>query len=172
MTIFKTILWTTLFWLLVFFWLWVSSLFFPNEATIIIPQKVKNVIIEWAEIQNCAQEPQEQVKIEEPTTEEIEANTPTVEEEVTPVEEPEVAPVEEPVVEEPAIEQTTNSILPQPSNTTSTNDEIIALQNRVAEVEAKYDGLVNELQTIFATPVFAQLLSQAFAENQVTAEAN
>ena len=135
MTIFKTILWTTLFWLLVFFWLWVSSLFFPNEATIIIPQKVKNVIIEWAEVQNCAQEPQEQVKIEEPTTEEIE-------------------------------------ILPQPSNTTSTNDEIIALQNRVAEVEAKYDGLVNELQTIFATPVFAQLLSQAFAENQVTAEAN
>ena len=114
----------------------------------------------------------EQVKIEEPTTEEIEANTPTVEEEVTPVEEPEVEAVEEPVVEEPAIEQTTNSILPQPSNTTSTNDEIIALQNRVAEVEAKYDGLVNELQTIFATPVFAQLLSQAFAENQVTAEAN
>lgn len=164
MTIFKTILWTTLFWLLVFFWLWVSSLFFPNEATIIIPQKVKNVIIEWAEVQNCAQEPQEQVKIEEPTTEEIEANTPTVEEEVT--------PVEEPVVEEPAIEQTTNSILPQPSNTTSTNDEIIALQNRVTDVEAKYDALVNELQTIFATPVFAQLLSQAFAENQVTAEAN
>lgn len=168
MTIFKTILWTTLFWLLVFFWLWVSSLFFPNEATIIIPQKVKNVIIEWAEVQNCAQEPQEpqeQVEIEEPTTEETEANTPTVEEEVT--EEPEVEAVEEPVVE-----QTTNSILPQPSNTTSTNDEIIALQNRVTEVEAKYDALVNELQTIFATPVFAQLLSQAFAENQVTAEAN
>ena len=141
MTIFKTILWTTLFWLLVFFWLWVSSLFFPNEATIIIPQKVKNVIIEWAEVQNCA-------------------------------EEPEVEAVEEPVVEEPAIEQTTNSILPQPSNTTSTNDEIIALQNRVTDVEAKYDALVNELQTIFATPVFAQLLSQAFAENQVTAEAN
>ena len=67
---------------------------------------------------------------------------------------------------------TTNSILPQASNTSSSNDEITALKNRVTEVEAKYEALVNELQTIFATPVFAQLLSQAFAENQINAEAN
>ena len=170
MTIFKTILWTTLFWLLVFFWLWVSSLFFPNEATIIIPQKVKNVIIEWAELQNCEKEAQ--VKIEEATTEEINTNTPTVEEVVATVEGQENEAIEEPAIEEVVAEQTTNSILPQASNTSSSNDEITALKNRVTEVEAKYEALVNELQTIFATPVFAQLLSQAFAENQINAEAN
>jgi len=179
MTIFKTILWTSLFWIIVIVGLWVSSLFFPYEATIVIPAKVKSVIIADAKIE--AIDNHEVVKVEEEiipvetvqetgTTEEIIEEESTVEEVVSPVE-------EQPVAEEIIAEPTKNSIFPQPtqaiSTTESTTDDRIAeLENRLNEVEWKYEWLIEELRTIFWTPLFTQLLSQAFAENPTVETTN
>ena len=64
--IFKTVLWTSLFWILVIVGLWVASLFFPQEATIIIPEKVKSVIIQNSGIEIAVTNwEEEHVKIEE-----------------------------------------------------------------------------------------------------------
>lgn len=175
MTIFKTILWTSLFWIIVIVGLWVSSLFFPYEATIVIPAKVKSVIIADAKIE--AIDNHEVVKVEEEiipvetvqeteTTEEIIEEESTVEEVVSPVE-------EQPVAEEIVAEPVKNSILPQPTQSaTTTDDEIAELEYRLNEVEAKYEALTEELRTIFWTPLFTQLLSQAFAENPTVETTN
>ncbi len=174
MKVFKTILWTSLFWILVIAGLWVASLFFPYEATIIIPAKVKSVIIEDAKIEAIDNHevvkveekniPEETVQGIESTEEEIIEEKPTVEEIITPIEE---ETIQEEVVTEPA----KNSIIPQPTQaTTTSNTEIEELQNRVDELEWKYDALVEELQTIFNTPLFSQLLSEAF--KQTTEEIN
>ena len=168
MKIFKTILWTSLFWLLVIAGLWIASLFFPYEATIVIPAKVKSVIIADAKIE--AIDNHEVVKVEEEiipvetvqeteTTEEIIEEESTVEEVVSPVE-------EQPVAEEVIAEPIKNSIFPQTTQSeTTTDDKIAKLENRLNEVEDKYEALTEELRTIFWTPLFTQLLSQAFAEN-------
>ena len=169
MKVFKTILWTSLFWILVIAGLWVASIFYPQEAKTVIHQNVKNAIIENANIEcaiaNWEQEP---VKIEE------EANI----EEITPVEEEKIeitneeANIEE--MEEPEeitpTQTTKSSILPKQKETTETSNDVKELQNRVDELEWKYDALVEELQTIFNTPLFSQLLSEAF--KQTTEEIN
>ena len=174
MKIFKTILWTSLFWIIVIAGLWVASLFFPHEASIIIPWKVKTVIIEAAGIE--ALDNHEVVKVAETVlpeeeTQEIETTKEEIIEEDSTVDEI-VAPVEEETVQEEIVaEPVKNSIIPQPAQApAATNEEIETLQNRVAVLEAQYDWLVEELRTIFSTPVFTQLLWQAFAENQVTEE--
>ena len=187
MKISKTILWTSLFWIFVICGLWIASLFFPQEATIVIPQKVKSVIIEEADIklhlENWDSEP---VKMIEPTTEETLVNDEittgnTMEEEIAPEneatqEEQNEETIEEAVIEEVVAEPVSNSIIPGPTTANTpaptSNEEIIALQNRVTEIEGKYNALVEELRTIFATPVFAQLLNQAFAEVQNTETVN
>ena len=172
MTIFKTILWTSLFWIIVIVGLWVSSLFFPYEATIIIPAKVKSVIIEDAKIEAIDDHevvkveekviPDESIKEAEITEEEIIAEESPVEKVISPVEE---ETVQEEIVAEPA----KKSLIPQPTQEPAVaNAEIEDLQNRVTELESEYAALVEELRTIFGTPVFTQLLWQAFAENQVT----
>ena len=178
MKIFKTILWTSLFWIIVIAGLWVASLFFPHEASIIIPWKVKTVIIEAAGIE--ALDNHEVVKVDETALTEEEVVAPeveTTEEEIieeNPTVDEVVAPVEEEIVQEEVIaEPAKNSIIPQPTQTQApaeTNEEIEALKNRIAVLEAQYEGLVEELRTIFSTPVFTQLLEQAFANNQVTEE--
>ena len=168
MKIFKTILWTSLFWILVIVGLWVASLFFPQEATIIIPEKVKSVIIENANIEcaiaNWEQEP---VKIEEEAP--IEEITPVEEEKIEITnEEANIEEMEEP--EEPEeitpTQTTKSSILPKQKETTETSNDVKELQNRVDELEWKYDALVEELQTIFNTPLFSQLLSEAFKQTE------
>ena len=172
MKIFKTILWTSLFWLLVIAGLWIASLFFPQEASIVIPAKVKNVIIENVGHEFCIND-WEEINIDETniTDEEIAPEEEIIAEDST-VEEI-VAPAEESVVEEVIAEPVKNSILPQPTQaTTATDDEIAELESRLNEVEAKYDALVEELRTIFATPLFTQLLSQAFAENPTVETTN
>ena len=82
MKVFKTILWTSLFWILVIAGLWVASIFYPQEAKTVIHQNVKNAIIENANIEcaiaNWEQEP---VKIEEEVAP-VEEITPVEEEEI------------------------------------------------------------------------------------------
>ena len=158
MKIFKTILWTSFFWILVIAWLWVASLFFPNEASTVIPNKVKSIIIEKAAIQlgtdNCIQEPtigmEEAIVPEEKETQEI-----IVE--------------EEPTFEE--IDAGNNTAL----SLQNINQEadIQALQDRVSALEEQYASLVSELQWIFSTPALAQLLMQPEVNeinNEVIAE--
>lgn len=161
MKIFKTILWTSLFWILVIVGLWVASIFFPQEASTIIHPNVKHVIIELSSIDQAIENwEQEPVKIQEeiiPTEEEIIVNEePEIEEENTPEE------IDEEVINE---KTTSSSIFPQTTQTSQT-DEIAQLQNRVSELEMEYQTLVEELQTIFSTPVFTQLLTQAFSQTQ------
>ena len=122
----------------------------------------------------------------EPTTDETLINDGittgnTMEEEIAPEneatqEEQNEETIEEAVIEEVVAEPVSNSIIPEPTRANApaptSNEEIIALQNRVTEIEGKYNALVEELRTIFATPVFAQLLNQAFAEVQNTETVN
>lgn len=172
MKVFKTILWTSLFWILVIAGLWVASIFYPQEAKTVIHQNVKNAIIENANIEcaiaNWEQEP---VKIEEVAP--VEEITPVEEEEIEITnEEADIEEMEEP--EEPEeitpTQTTKSSILPKQKETTETSNDVKELQNRVDELEWKYDALVEELQTIFNTPLFSQLLSEAF--KQTTEEIN
>ena len=169
MKVFKTILWTSLFWILVIAGLWVASIFYPQEAKTVIHQNVKNAIIENANtecaIANWEQEP---VKIEEEAP--IEEITPVEEEKIEITnEEANIEEMEEP--EEITPTQTTkSSILPKQKETTESSNDVKELQNRVDELEWKYDALVEELQTIFNTPLFSQLLSEAF--KQTTEEIN
>ena len=133
MTIFKTILWTSLFWIIVIVGLWVSSLFFPYEATIVIPAKVKNVIIADAKIE--AIDNHEVVKVEETIVpEEKEAQEIIVE--------------EEPTYEEINAEDNTSFSLLNTNQQEVTNNEVDvqALQDRVAALEDQYVTLVSELQ--------------------------
>ena len=166
MKVFKTILWTSLFWILVIAGLWVASIFYPQEAKTVIHQNVKNAIIENANIEcaiaNWEQEP---VKIEEEVTP-IEEITPVEEEEIEITnEEAEIEDMDEP--EEITPTQTTkSSILPKQKETTESSNDVKELQNRVDELEWKYDALVEELQTIFNTPLFSQLLSEAFKQTE------
>ena len=166
MKIFKTILWTSLFWLLVIAGLWIASLFFPQEASIVIPAKVKNVIIENISHEFCINDWEETIDVEETNVseEEIAPEEEIITEDST-VEEI-VAPEEEAVAEEVIAEPIKNSIFPQTTQSeTTTDDEIAKLESRLNEVEDKYEALTEELRTIFWTPLFTQLLSQAFAEN-------
>ena len=161
MKIFKTILWTSFFWILVIIWLWVASLFFPNEASTVIPNKVKSIIIENAAIQlnadNCIQEPsmdvEESIIPEETNAEEI-----LVE--------------EEPTYEEINTEDNASFSLLNTNQQEVTNNEVDvqALQDRVAALENQYVTLVSELQWIFSTPAIAQLLMQPETSNEVIAE--
>ena len=163
MKIFKTILWTTLFWLLVIAGLYWASFFFPQEASIVIPTNVKRIIIENASIEQAIENWEEEpVKIEEEIT-------PTEEEiiEVTNEEEMEDVDDSEEIIPTQAAK---SSILPKQKEIEESSDEIEELQNRVYELEAKYDSLVEELQTIFATPLFSQLLREAFNQTEETAE--
>jgi len=166
MKVFKTILWTSLFWILVIAGLWVASIFYPQEAKTVIHQNVKNAIIENANIEcaiaNWEQEP---VKIEEEVAP-VEEVTPV--EEITPVEEEIIEVTEEEtktpdeMIEETVSEKTTkNSILPQAKQT---NEDYTELEKRITELETQYNALVKELQDIFSTPLFSQLLSQAYSQ--------
>jgi len=133
MKIFKTILWTSLFWIIVIVGLWVSSLFFPYEATIVIPAKVKSVIIADAKIE--AIDNHEVVKVEETIVpEEKEAQEIIVE--------------EEPTYEEINAEDNTSFSLLNTNQQEVTNNEVDvqALQDRVAALEDQYVTLVSELQ--------------------------
>ena len=133
MTIFKTILWTSLFWIIVIVGLWVSSLFFPYEATIVIPAKVKSVIIADAKIE--AIDNHEVVKVEETIVpEEKEAQEIIVE--------------EEPTYEEINTEDNSSFSLLNTNQQEVTNNEvdIQALQDRVSALEEQYVSLVSELQ--------------------------
>lgn len=170
MKVFKTILWTSLFWILVIAGLWVASIFYPQEAKTVIHQNVKNAIIENANIEcaiaNWEQEP---VKIEEEVAP-VEEITPVEEEEIEITnEEADIEEMEEPEEITP-IQTTKSSILPKQKETTEASNDVKELQNRVDELEWKYDALVEELQTIFNTPLFSQLLSEAF--KQTTEEIN
>ena len=170
MKVFKTILWTSLFWILVIAGLWVASIFYPQEAKTVIHQNVKNAIIENANIEcaiaNWEEEPVKIVEEENP----VEEITPVEEEEIEITnEEAEIEDMDKP--EEITPTQTTkSSIFPKQKETTEASDDIKELQNRVDELEWKYDALVEELQTIFATPLFSQLLSEAFNQTEETAE--
>jgi hypothetical protein len=53
MKIFKTILWTSLFWILVIAGLWIASIFYPQEASTVIHKNVKKVIIETSTIEQA-----------------------------------------------------------------------------------------------------------------------
>ncbi|MBR4567205.1 hypothetical protein IKO18_01970 [bacterium] len=133
MKIFKTILWTSLFWIIVIVGLWVSSLFFPYEATIVIPAKVKSVIIADAKIE--AIDNHEVVKVEETIVpEEKEAQEIIVE--------------EEPTYEEINAEDNSSFSLLNTNQQEVTNNEvdIQALQDRVSALEEQYVSLVSELQ--------------------------
>jgi len=157
MKIFKTILWTSFFWIIVIVGLWVSSLFFPYEATIVIPAKVKSVIIADAKIE--AIDNHEVVKVEETIVpEEKEAQEIIVE--------------EEPTYEEINAEDNSSFSLLNTNQQEVTNNEvdIQALQNRVSALEEQYVSLVSELQWIFSTPAIAQLLMQPETSNEVIAE--
>lgn len=157
MKIFKTILWTSLFWIIVIVGLWVSSLFFPYEATIVIPAKVKSVIIADAKIE--AIDNHEVVKVEETIVpEEKEAQEIIVE--------------EEPTYEEINAEDNSSFSLLNTNQQEVTNNEvdIQALQDRVSALEEQYVSLVSELQWIFSTPAIAQLLMQPETSNEVIAE--
>lgn len=173
MKIFKTILWTSLFWLLVIAGLWIASLFFPQEASIVIPAKVKNIIIENVGHEYCINNWGETIDVEETNVseEEIAPEEDIIAEDST-VEEI-VAPEEETVAEEVIAEPIKNSIFPQTTQSeTTTDDEIAKLESRLNEVEDKYEALTEELRTIFWTPLFTQLLSQAFAENPTVETTN
>lgn len=157
MKIFKTILWTSFFWILVIVWLWVASLFFPYEATIVIPAKVKSVIIADAKIE--AIDNHEVVKVEETIVpEEKEAQEIIVE--------------EEPTYEEINAEDNSSFSLLNTNQQEVTNNEvdIQALQDRVSALEEQYVSLVSELQWIFSTPAIAQLLMQPETSSEVLAE--
>ena len=157
MKIFKTILWTSFFWIIVIVGLWVSSLFFPYEATIVIPAKVKSVIIADAKIE--AIDNHEVVKVEETIVpEEKEAQEIIVE--------------EEPTYEEINAEDNSSFSLLNTNQQEVTNNEvdIQALQDRVSALEEQYVSLVSELQWIFSTPAIAQLLMQPETSSEVLAE--
>lgn len=161
MKIFKTILWTSFFWILVIVWLRVASLFFPSEASTVIPSKVKSIIIKNAAIElstdNCIQEPA--IEVEETIVpEEKEAQEIIVE--------------EEPTYEEINAEDNTSFSLLNTNQQEVTNNEVDvqALQDRVAALEDQYVTLVSELQWIFSTPAIAQLLMQPETSNEVIAE--
>jgi len=181
MKIFKTILWTSFFWILVIIGLWVASIFYPYYASIVIHPNVKHAIIElWYIDEARANWEQEPVKTEEDVTPPsrpvekedvapIEEITPAVEEEIEITnEEADIEDMKEPEQITPA--QSTSSILPKQKETKETSDEVKELQNKVDELEWKYNALVEELQTIFNTPLFSQLLSQAFNQTEEVSE--
>ena len=155
------ILWTSFFWILVIVWLRVASLFFPSDASTVIPSKVKSIIIKNAAIElstdNCIQEPA--IEVEETIVpEEKEAHEIIVE--------------EEPTYEEINAEDNTSFSLLNTNQQEVTNNEVDvqALQDSVAALEDQYVTLVSELQWIFSTPAIAQLLMQPETSNEVIAE--
>lgn len=168
MKIFKTILWTSFFWILVIIGLWVASIFYPYYASIVIHPNVKHAIIElWYIDEARANWEQEPVKIEEEAP--IEEITPVEEDKIEITnEEADIEDMKEPEQITPA--QSTSSILPKQKETKETSDEVKELQNKVDELEWKYNALVEELQTIFNTPLFSQLLSQAFNQTEEVSE--
>lgn len=145
MKIFKTILWTTLFWILVIIWLWVAGYFYPNQAISVIPNKIKDVVIEQAKV----------VCVTEFSTPEEQGVDVAIEETI---------PQQEVYVEEPSnepaapVEPSNSLLLPVEEQPSDVQD----LQNRVANLENEYASLVAELQQIFATPALAQIIAQGY----------
>ena len=141
MKIFKTFLWTSLFWILVIAGLWIASIFFPHEASTVIHQNVKNAIIENANIE-CAVDNwiQKPVKVDEEIVDDVVYEEPVYEESQVPVAEETSSPLF-------SVQQ--GSVV-----------DVQALQNRVENLENEYTSLVSELQQIFSTPALAELLAQ------------
>lgn len=149
MKVFKTIVWTSIFWILALVGLWTASFWKPMAVKAIIAALPEPV---WMEIYNDG----------------LKSGFVNGQGQCMAVEE---IPVEEIPVEENTEDQNLNFELPE-ANTPqllpitsetgqaqpSSAEEFTALQNKVTELEKNHWALVQELQAIFSTPEGMKLL--------------
>lgn len=143
MKVFKTIVWTSLFWILALVGLWSAS-FFDTNVVSLITTSLPNPV--WETIYNQGLE-NGQKECSCPSCEVGTGEILTID-------------TEDQNLNAELSEETTPQLLPADNQQAQTpsEDELTALQNKVAELEKNHWALVQELQAIFSTPEGMKLL--------------
>ena len=145
MKIFKTILWTTFFWILVVLWLRIASYWYADTLAVAVPKPIKEAIVAQHVAVECDCEKAEPAKDIETTKVD-----------------------EKKITEEIKADEGTKNLL---NSTTSSNSEDYSeLEERVTTLESNYESLVSELQQIFAVPALQQLILSSSTTTTASSE--